>query len=283
MRRGRGAKLGAVALAVLAAGVVPGQALATHNQDPPRILLQARGETQRAVQGTFCVSAPPHGDEIYGVNRCADAVDWDPARFTAAHRATVIRLVVRNAVTAEGAVFARRLDAAETVVRRFNFTTPVRRWRVLLPPGRYELDVNVRSFEMPDGRSGDSAAALGLRVLGGNPWLAVDLTGRLGENGAGGRGESIIGRVVDGCGQPVVRAPLDVIRTRPVVPLLLIGVHTTPSGHYSYQLVKPARYWIRVSARGLGAQTKTVRVRAGQSVRVDFRFRRCAGGPALAG
>jgi hypothetical protein len=161
---------------VVAAAVAPEQALATHNQDPPRILLQARGETQRGVQGSFCVDAPPHDGETTGVGRCVDYSDWDPARFTAARRGAVIRIVIRNAVSAAGAVFVRRLNSRETVVRRFDVTTPVRRWRVRLPAGRYELDVSVR-FEMPDGRSGDSAAALGLRVLGGNP-PPPDLTGR---------------------------------------------------------------------------------------------------------
>lgn len=146
--------------------MVPGQALATHRQDPPRILLQAGGEAQRGVQGTFCVTAPPHGNETSGVVRCADAFDWDPRRFTGVRPRAVIQIVVRNAVAAEGAVFVRRLNATETIVRRFSFTTPVRRWRVRLPSGRFELDVNVRSFEMPDGRFGDTAVALGLRVLG---------------------------------------------------------------------------------------------------------------------
>ena len=171
------ATTGAVVAALLGAAVVPGLAGATHIQDPPRILLQAGGDTQRAVQGTFCVTVPPHGDQTLFVERCLDYIDRDPARFTAVRRGTLIRIVVRNAVSAEGAVFIQRLNAAETIVGRLSFTTPVRRWRVRLPSGRYKLDVSVRSFEMPDGRSGSTAAALGLRVLGRNP-PPPDLTGR---------------------------------------------------------------------------------------------------------
>jgi hypothetical protein len=169
--------LGAIAVTAFSAAVVPAQARATRRQDPPHILLQVPGETQRGVQGTFCVQVPPHGDDTTGVSRCADYIDWDPRRFTMVRPRSVIQIVVKNAVTAEGAVFVRRLNAAETVVRRFDFATPVRRWRVRLPSGRYELDVNAR-FEMPDGRSGDTAAALGLRVLPRPSSPPPELTGR---------------------------------------------------------------------------------------------------------
>ena len=94
---------------------------------------------------------------------------------------------------------------------------------------------------------------------------------------------AVEGRVVDGCGRPVAGANLAVTRTRPSVPVALIGIRTNARGRYHYEPLEPAMTWITVRARGFRPQTKAVRVRAGRTSRLNFRFRRCAGGPALAG
>jgi hypothetical protein len=99
-----------------------------------------------------------------------------------------------------------------------------------------------------------------------------------------GGGQEIFGRVVDGCGRPLVRADVAIVRTRPVVGIPLIAVYTDARGRYWQPTSGPARYWITVRPRGaFRPQTKSVRVRAGRTARLNFRFRRCVGGPALAG
>jgi hypothetical protein len=116
------------------------------------------------------------------------------------------------------------------------------------------------------------AAGVMLGTLWGAPPSHADL----------GRSGSVVGRVLDGCGRPVVRADLGVARTRPVVSVPLIAIWTNRRGRYDYSPLEPARYWITVRARGFRAQTKTVVVRAGRTSRLNFRFRRCQS-PELTG
>ena len=132
------------------------------------------------------------------------------------------------------------------------------------------------SFVVRSGAVARVVIVLAVAVVMGTAWSAT-------ADAAGDRPGAVVGRVVDGCGRPVPRADLAVVRTRPTVSVPLMAVWTNRRGRYTYSELEPARYWIAVRARGFRKQTKTVTVRAGRTSRLNFRFRRCAAPPALAG
>ena len=88
-----------------------------------------------------------------------------------------------------------------------------------------------------------------------------------------GREGYLVGRVLDVCGRPVVRADVGVTDSSPSVSIPLIAVYTDRRGRYNYPALEPALYEITVRARGYLRQTKSVRVRAGSTSRLDFRLR----------
>jgi len=84
---------------------------------------------------------------------------------------------------------------------------------------------------------------------------------------------AVQGRVVDICGRPVIRATLGVTDSYPRVSVPLIGIYTDGRGRYTYEPLEPARYRITVRAAGYRPQTKSVRVRASRTSRLNFRVR----------
>ena len=255
-----------VSLTVVSIGAATFSALAyaTHLQYPPPIVLAAKTDTQRAAQESFCVFAPPDPGQEVGVTRCVDYVDMPPRRLSSVRWGAPVTISFRGASSVTDGYARIRVLGRQRFFHTFALDGPETRWRVRLRPGKYEVEVFGR-FRADDGRFGDTSGSLGLRVRRPQP-----------VSGA------VVGSVVDGCGRPVVRADVAVTRTHPVVSVPLIAIHTNARGRYYYPELQPARYWITVRARGFRAQTKTVTVRAGQSSRLNFRFRRCAM-PELAG
>jgi hypothetical protein len=155
--------------------VVPGAAWATHRQDPPPVDLESKAGLQRAVQETFCVSAPPDPGQTTGVTRCVDTVDLPPRRLSVVRPGEVVTISFRGATSISEGSAAVRVLGRRSYVYRFRLAGPSTRWRVRLRPRAYEVEVFAR-FETADGRAGDTSATLGLLVARDRPLAIVPVS-----------------------------------------------------------------------------------------------------------
>jgi hypothetical protein len=150
-------------------------------QRPPPFLLESRAGTQRGVQESYCVSMPSGTGAVAG---CALMVDARPRRLSVVRPRERVTVVLRGATIVhedpschprcDAGAAAYRLRAEKgRVIRTFPLTSARTRWRVRLRPGRYELEVGVSRFTMPDGRTGDTSATFGLLVSRTRPLAIV--------------------------------------------------------------------------------------------------------------
>ena len=121
---------------------------------PPALELVSEAGTQRAAQGSYCVTGPESGE-------CADvAAPVVPERASVVRPGEVVTIVVVGAEAVDGTAFVHRAGCEEellTVELR-----PETRWRVEVEPGAYELRL-FTTFEAGS-TSGDVSGVLGLVV-----------------------------------------------------------------------------------------------------------------------
>ena len=143
---------------------------------PPPIVLESAAGRQHAALGSSCVDFVDEASG-QGVGVCSDTVDPSPDEMSVVRPGEEIAISLEHAsvVRADGCVGDDEQDCIGGVIVeplgcegervRDVLLAPgsETRWRVDLPPGRYELDV-FGYFEAPDGRSGDVSGALGLVV-----------------------------------------------------------------------------------------------------------------------
>ena len=142
-------------------------------QTPPRMLLDAKAGTQRALQESYCVSQVT-GDR--GVSVCADTIDARPTRFLRVQRRELLTFRLRRGVilrespechpSCEAGIALYRLDARgrKHFVRAVDLPASPTTFRAPRRAGRYELEAFVGLFQTPDGRSGDTSGSFGIRV-----------------------------------------------------------------------------------------------------------------------
>ena len=157
-------------LAVLAVVVAAPPGLA---QTPPRMLLDAKAGTQRALQESYCVSQVTAEG---GVTGCADTSDVRPRRFLSVQRRELLGFRLRRGVivrehpachpSCEAAIALYRLDARgrKRLLRVIDLPASPTNFRAPRRTGRYELEVFIGRFEIDDGRSGDTSGSFGIRV-----------------------------------------------------------------------------------------------------------------------
>ena len=145
---------------------------------PPPILLVSGTETQRAVQGSYCVDyVDKASGEGHGI--CSDSAQTYPQAVTSVARGDRVTFVLPDAVLrADSSVAIRPLGCADRVTAEITLEpgTGEHRWRVDLEHGAYQLDVFAR-FKAVDGRTGDTSGSLGLTVAGQKKWDALGVTG----------------------------------------------------------------------------------------------------------
>jgi hypothetical protein len=142
---------------------------------PPPIILVGSMETQKAVQGSYCVD---YVDEATGQGQgaCADtAAPLRPEAVTSVAPGDRVSFVLPEAVfRRESVVTIRPLGCGDQEVGRITIQ-PGRgehEWTVDLDSGAYQLDV-FAIFEADDGRTGDVSGTLGLTVAGPKKWDAL--------------------------------------------------------------------------------------------------------------
>jgi hypothetical protein len=141
--------------AVTAAGA------ASPAQRPPIIVLRSEAGIQRAVQGSYCVTAPTEGGFV---SMCALLVDPEPDWMSVVRPKERVTIRVRRSATARGVVFVHARGCQDQTIETFKIRKPTTRWHVGLDPGRYELEIEISEFVATDGSFGDTSAALGLLV-----------------------------------------------------------------------------------------------------------------------
>lgn len=135
---------------------------------PPALELRSEAGTQRAVQGSYCVTGEESGE-------CADyAARVVPERASVVRPGEVVTLVFVGADAVDGAASVRRLGCDEEL--RSLPLEPETPWKVDVAPGVYEIAVEAVAFEAGSA-SGDTSAVLGLVVDAAAP-LAVRPPGR---------------------------------------------------------------------------------------------------------
>jgi len=135
---------------------------------PPALELRSEGGTQRAAQGSYCVTGEGSGE-------CVDyAGPVVPERASVVRPGEVVTLVFVGADAVDGAASVRRLGCDKEL--RSLPLEPETPWKVDVAPGVYEIVVEAVAFEAGSA-SGDTSGALGLVVDAAAP-LAVRPAGR---------------------------------------------------------------------------------------------------------
>jgi hypothetical protein len=158
---------------MLVAFVVVVAAAPVSAQTPPRMLLDAKAGTQRALQESYCVSQVTAEG---GVTGCADTIDVRPSRFLAVQRRELLTFRLRRGVivrehpachpSCEAAIALYRLDARgrKRFIRAGDLPATPTKFRAPRLAGRYELEVFIGRFEIDDGRSGGTSGSFGIRI-----------------------------------------------------------------------------------------------------------------------
>jgi hypothetical protein len=155
--------------------VLPPEPVPEGKLKPPPIILVASMETQKAVQGSYCVD---YVDEATGQGQgvCADmAAPLYPQAVTSVARGDRVNFVLPEAAFGpDSAVTIRPLGCDDREVGRITLEPGMgeHEWMVDLDSGAYQLDV-FASFEADDGRTGDVSGTLGLTVAGPKKWDAL--------------------------------------------------------------------------------------------------------------
>jgi hypothetical protein len=142
---------------------------------PPPIILVGSMETQKAVEGSYCVD---YVDEATGQGKgvCADVgAPLYPKAVTSVVPGDHVRFLLPEAVfRRESAVTIRPLGCNDQEVGRITLEpgSGEHEWTVDLDSGAYQLDV-FAIFEADDGRTGDVSGTLGLTVAGPRKWDAL--------------------------------------------------------------------------------------------------------------
>jgi hypothetical protein len=130
---------------------------------PPALELRSEAGTQRAAQGSYCVTGADSGE-------CADfETPVVPERASVVRPGEVVTIAFVGADAVDGAASVRRLGCDEELLSLP--LEPETRWKVDLDPGVYEVAAEVVAFEAGS-TSGDTSAVLGLVVDAAAP-LAV--------------------------------------------------------------------------------------------------------------
>ena len=155
--------------------ILPPEPVPDGKLKPPPIILVGSMETQKAVQGSYCVD---YVDEATGQGQgvCADmAAPIRPEAVTAVAPGDRVTFVLPEAAfRPESTVTIRPLgcDDRQTGTIALETGAGEHEWTVDLDPGAYQLDVFAR-FEAEDGRTGDTSGTLGLTVAGPKKWDAL--------------------------------------------------------------------------------------------------------------
>jgi hypothetical protein len=135
---------------------------------PPVLELVSDAGTQRAVQGSYCVTGPESGE-------CADfAILLVPERASVVRPGEVVTIAVVGAHAVDGTASVHRRGCERELLSVE--LRPETRWTVELEPGAYELRL-FTTFEAGS-TTGDTRGVLG---------LVVDATAPLEVRPAGGR------------------------------------------------------------------------------------------------
>src|SRR5919106_2943859 len=106
---------------------------------PPALELRSEAGTQRAAQGSYCVTGADSGE-------CADfETPVVPERASVVRPGEVVTLVFVGADAVDGAASVRKLGCAKDL--RSLPLEPETPWKVDLPPGAYEIAVEAVTFE----------------------------------------------------------------------------------------------------------------------------------------
>jgi hypothetical protein len=121
---------------------------------PPALELVGDAGTQRAVQGSYCVTGPDAGE-------CADvAAPVVPERASVVRPGEVVTIAVAGADAVDGTASVHRRGCERELLSVE--LRPETRWTVELGPGAYELRL-FTTFEAGS-TSGDTSGVLGLVV-----------------------------------------------------------------------------------------------------------------------
>lgn len=135
---------------------------------PPALELRSEAGSQRAAQGSYCVTGEGSGE-------CVDyAGPVVPERASVVRPGEAVTLVFVGADAIDGAASVRRLGCDREL--RSLPLEPETPWKVDLAPGVYEIAVEAVAFDAGSA-SGDTSAVLGLVVDAAAP-LAVRPAGR---------------------------------------------------------------------------------------------------------
>ena len=154
--------------------ILPPEPVPDDKLKPPPIILVGSMETQKAVQGSYCVT---YTNEATGEGQgmCTDMASPYPKAVTSVADGDRVKFVLPRAVFKRGSVVTiHPLGCTDEVVGKFPLQpgTGEQEWTVDLDSGAYQLDV-FAPFEADDGRSGDVSGALGLTVAGAKKWDAL--------------------------------------------------------------------------------------------------------------
>jgi hypothetical protein len=128
---------------------------------PPQILLVSEAGTQKAVQGSYCIS----GD---GSGVCADmAYPLAPKAVSSVQPGGWVTIVLPGVTLLKDSIATvRPLGCSDRETKTIELPESGKlEWQVDLDTGAYQIDVFAR-FEAADGLSGDTSGSLGLVVSG---------------------------------------------------------------------------------------------------------------------
>ena len=122
---------------------------------PPALELVSEAGSQRAAQGSYCVSGPVSGE-------CTDLeAPVRPEQVSVVRPGEVVTIAFAGADAVEGSASVRRLGCDEELLSLP--LEPETSWKVELEPGSYEVAAEAVAFEA--GRaSGDTSGVLGVVV-----------------------------------------------------------------------------------------------------------------------
>jgi hypothetical protein len=139
---------------------------------PPQILLVSGRGTQKAVQGSYCITG-----NVVGM--CADmAYPLAPESVSVVQPSGQVTIVLPGAtLMKESIATVRPLGCFDQETKTIELPESGElKWQVDIDSGAYQIDVFAR-FEADDGRRGDTSGALGLVVSGAKSGDALGVIG----------------------------------------------------------------------------------------------------------